>query len=316
MIGEKTFAVYLDSTRDSTPLCQVITVEDLSVKMAMTIEENEIVNLIKKHHDRVWKNVFPLERTKTYVSSVLEERVEIELLRDIDSYVTTCGAKLRMLDLGCGPGTFVVVSQKSGSICFGLEPDILALDIAKKRLMKDCLRNLVICGVGEHLPFRNGTFDVITLFSVLEHVQNIKRVLNECARVLKKDGLLYLTAPNYLRFSESHYKMFWVPKFPKRLAKIYLRLRRRNPAFIDSINYTTPRTLLNTVESLGFKVIYNPIEETLQHANEKIDNPNQITRGGMRSFIKFLKLIGSVVFLRWLIQQGFFMRIKIVARKE
>jgi ubiquinone/menaquinone biosynthesis C-methylase UbiE len=50
---------------------------------------------------------------------------------------------------------------------------------------------------GESLPFENETFDAILTFDVFEHVKNIKKTLNECHRVLKIGGKLFLSFPSY-----------------------------------------------------------------------------------------------------------------------
>ena len=74
---------------------------------------------------------------------------------------------------------------------------------------------------------------------VIEHVGDQRAVLREALRVMKPGGALYLACPNYLRFYEPHYKIFWIPLLPKFLGRLYLRLRGRRPVLIDQITYTT-----------------------------------------------------------------------------
>ena len=60
------------------------------------------------------------------------------------------------------------------------------------------------CGVGEHLPFEDASFDAILSFDVLEHVQDVAQTMSECHRVLRKDGRLFLVFPSYWQPQEHH----------------------------------------------------------------------------------------------------------------
>ena len=46
-------------------------------------------------------------------------------------------------------------------------------------------------------PFNNDVFDTIECFDVIEHVDNIPRVMQECSRILKPNGVLQITTPHY-----------------------------------------------------------------------------------------------------------------------
>lgn len=58
--------------------------------------------------------------------------------------------------------------------------------------------------VGESLPFEDETFDAILTFDVFEHVTDLQKTLNECHRVLKKGGRLFLVFPSYYHPIEHH----------------------------------------------------------------------------------------------------------------
>lgn len=57
---------------------------------------------------------------------------------------------------------------------------------------------------GEILPFENDKFDAVVSFDVFEHVQNLEQTLNECYRVLKRGGMLFLVFPGYFHPFEHH----------------------------------------------------------------------------------------------------------------
>jgi SAM-dependent methyltransferase len=54
------------------------------------------------------------------------------------------------------------------------------------------------------LPFRGGTFDLVLSHAVIEHVADAPRYLRECARVLARDGHVYLSTAPYLSFAGAH----------------------------------------------------------------------------------------------------------------
>ncbi len=55
----------------------------------------------------------------------------------------------------------------------------------------------VVVAEAEALPFRAGAFDLVTLMEVIEHTRSPARTLDETGRVLRPDGRLALTTPNY-----------------------------------------------------------------------------------------------------------------------
>jgi SAM-dependent methyltransferase len=98
-------------------------------------------------------------------------------------------ADKKVLEIGCGTGSFVGSLQSQSK--FGLDPSPEACRIAVANGVS------AIVGIGERVPARNETFDVIICCEVLEHSLSPQRLLNETARVLKKDGLLVISFPNY-----------------------------------------------------------------------------------------------------------------------
>src|SRR5262249_6810148 len=65
-----------------------------------------------------------------------------------------------------------------------------------------------VTGRGEALPFDSGSFDLILSFDVLEHVQDVKRVMAECARVLTPGGRLMTAFPQFYQPVGSHLELF------------------------------------------------------------------------------------------------------------
>ncbi|MEG5042078.1 MULTISPECIES: class I SAM-dependent methyltransferase [unclassified Microcoleus] len=53
-----------------------------------------------------------------------------------------------------------------------------------------------ICGDATNLPFENESFDIVTMFDVIEHVPDHQKAISEALRVLKPKGFLLVSTPN------------------------------------------------------------------------------------------------------------------------
>lgn len=160
----------------------------------------------------------------------------------------------RLLDIGCGLG-LLALALNSDTQYIGVDPDGPTASVAMNLLRSRRSSGLVIRASGEKLPFADGSFDLVTSFQVLEHMSDPAAALKEVARVLRKGGMAYITLPNYFSFWEGHYSLFWFPGTPKGLAKLYVRLFGRDPAYIDSLNFITPRHLRRYLAGTNFEVL-------------------------------------------------------------
>src|SRR5256886_3919159 len=97
----------------------------------------------------------------------------------VRSHVTGASA---VLDLGCGRGGVVELLWRDVKLAAGLDPDSPSLTEHRARAMP------TIRGVGEHLPFVDGSFDLIVCLWVLEHLKDPTGTLREVHRVLRPHG--------------------------------------------------------------------------------------------------------------------------------
>lgn len=108
-----------------------------------------------------------------------------------------------LLDVGSGTGAFAFTMQQAGWNVTGLEPDEIARANALKnyKLQLEKLSNL-------H-NLHDDTFDVITLWHVLEHVHDLQGYLEKFFKILKPTGRLVIAVPNYTSYDAGFYKQYW-----------------------------------------------------------------------------------------------------------
>ena len=142
----------------------------------------------------------------------------------------------RLLDVGCHIGVFLDVARSVGWQVSGVEPSRWSAERARSRGLA------VIEGTLETAGFADGSFDVVTMWDVVEHVADPLTELKRAHRVLRQGGLLALSTMNVEAL------------FP-RLAG------RRWPWYMQMhLYYFTPKTLGAMLEQAGFEVL-----ETVPH---------------------------------------------------
>jgi ubiquinone/menaquinone biosynthesis C-methylase UbiE len=103
-----------------------------------------------------------------------------------------CPRKFYFLDAGCGWKNIEVMRHLNDSIyTVGVDIDY---DSLANNIIYD---NLILCDL-EYLPFKKGTFDLITNRSVLEHIKNPDNVFREFQRVITNEGEMIFLLPNLL----------------------------------------------------------------------------------------------------------------------
>lgn len=102
----------------------------------------------------------------------------------------------RLLDLGCGIGYFADFVRRRGWEVSGIEPSGWAATYAQ-----DCFQLNIFNGSLVKAHFPEKTFDLITLWDVLSHLENPLDTLKEINRILKNGGLILLRVPIRYAFS-------------------------------------------------------------------------------------------------------------------
>jgi 2-polyprenyl-3-methyl-5-hydroxy-6-metoxy-1,4-benzoquinol methylase len=109
----------------------------------------------------------------------------------------------KLLDVGAGTGHFAQYMQNHGWEVVALEPDSSARKVGAEKLQ---INILPLEELANQSP---STYDVITLWHVLEHVHDIGGYIDQFHSILKEDGTLIIAVPNYTSQDASHYGFKW-----------------------------------------------------------------------------------------------------------
>lgn len=108
-----------------------------------------------------------------------------------------------LLDIGCGVGDFLLQAHRQGWNIQGIEPSEDAGIIACKKL------GFLPLKPNQSNTLPDASFDVITMWHVLEHVDDLPQQILELRRLLKPNGRLLIAVPNFKSFDATYYKALW-----------------------------------------------------------------------------------------------------------
>tara|TARA_R100001369_G_scaffold5880_1_gene16048 strand:+ start:39970 stop:40830 length:861 start_codon:yes stop_codon:yes gene_type:complete len=108
-----------------------------------------------------------------------------------------------LLDIGCGTGDFLETALKANWTITGIEPNQQARKIANSKTNNSVFEI-------EHLEkLEPNSFDVITLWHVLEHLPDLEMHAALFKSLLKPKGTLVIAVPNFKSYDAKYYKNFW-----------------------------------------------------------------------------------------------------------
>lgn len=167
----------------------------------------------------------------------------------IKQYVDFNG--LRVLDVGCGGGILCEAMANLGAEVTGIDAEPGVIEIAQEHSKNNHLNINYFCRPIE--TYKEQRFDAVTCMEMLEHVQNPEMVLEHCRRLLKPNGILFLSTIS--RTIKAYFNAIIA-------AEYVLNLLPRQTH--DYNQFIKPSELLSVARALNFKLIdmkgmdYNP----------------------------------------------------------
>lgn len=108
-----------------------------------------------------------------------------------------------VLDIGCGTGAFLNAMKTAGWGITGLEPD------ATVRTKAAALYGIAAEAPDRLFELKAGSFNVITMWHVLEHVHDLQAYLKQMCNLLATGGRLIIAVPNYTSHDATAYGPYW-----------------------------------------------------------------------------------------------------------
>ena len=124
----------------------------------------------------------------------------IALKNKLNLITSSSSGKGKVLDIGAGTGDFLLTAKENGWKTIGVEPSEKAKAIAIQKGIEF---------VVETQELESHTFDVITMWHVLEHVPNLENQIKELKRLVKPNGTIIIAVPNFKSFDAKYYGKFW-----------------------------------------------------------------------------------------------------------
>jgi len=147
-----------------------------------------------------------------------------------------------VLDIGCGSGHGSNTLAEKFKTVHGVDISEEAIEYSKKNWQQPNIKFVI--GDSLNIPFPENTFDVVVAFEVFEHLDDWRKFLSEIRRVLKPNGLVYISTPNKTLYSPGtkkpinphHVFEMTIPEFKSALTE-YFKLDKlygqRTPVYND-----------------------------------------------------------------------------------
>jgi SAM-dependent methyltransferase len=111
----------------------------------------------------------------------------------------------RLLDVGCGSGVYTLRMAERFDEVHAIDIVDEHLELLRSRVPAHLASRIQIEHLdARHLPFEDGSFDVVSAVEVLEHIDGVGRALAEIHRVLTENGRFFISLPNRLFPLETH----------------------------------------------------------------------------------------------------------------
>ena len=186
-----------------------------------------------------------------------------------------------LLDIGCGAGFFLNSAKERGWNCHGLEILPEYIKYAKENF---ALENIRCESLDEPLTYDENTFDVVTLWDLIEHLRNPIKSLKQINRVMKPGGLLVMWTPNVKN-------------------AIFLKEKWIGYTTLPHLYFFSGDSLNNILGKVGFKIVYlktnkakkglleskgcNPFDKS--EKLNKLEKPNKLIERFLRSAKRDIK---------------------------
>lgn len=176
-----------------------------------------------------------------------------------------------LLDVGAGTGAFASYMQAANWAVTGLEPDADAIAVAQKN------NQISLQPIANLFTLPHGSYDIITMWHVMEHVHQLHDYMAQLAKLLAPQGKLIIAVPNYTSKDAEIYGKDWAAyDVPRHLyhfspqgmnyfaEKHGLRVKTIKPMWFDAVYVSMLSEKIKTGKPSLIKGLINGIRSNLQ----------------------------------------------------
>jgi len=189
--------------------------------------------------------------------------IELEHLHRYLQAAHVAGGKV-VLDIACGEGYGSAILASKAEKVIGVDISPEAVKHARKQYR---LPNVAyVVGSCENMPIDDGRIDLLVSFETIEHLEQHERMLEEIKRVLRADGVLIMSSPDKLHYSD-------LPAFknPHHVKELYQQeFKKLIGNYFQHAAYFGQRVVYGSViftESSAEAMTYRKINGDVQHSS-------------------------------------------------
>jgi len=254
--------------------------------------------------DRTYENLLLADYHGEKDNYVVKYRLDavnrgMSVARLVGTYTTLKGK--RVLEIGCGDGGISIAFAKHGCEVYGLDYEPHAISLARVRARDVPQAPKFYVGDAHDLGVRDNIFDIVICNDLLEHVRSVKRIAKQVFRVLKSEGLVFLSFSNICSFlnfiSDPHHHLFGISILPRSLAEFYvtkIRRKTRHYGVEKLLSYWRVQRIFNDL-SIDLELIPDV------RWKEKLENPELVVNTIARRAFRLLKKIVRLETIKLLI---------------
>ena len=137
----------------------------------------------------------------------------------------------KILDVGCGPGIFLRETLSKGWDPYGFDISDFAVQYAIEKLGLPNVKKMNV----KEMNYVDNSFDVITMFHIIEHVPYPRELLERCFKILKNNGIILVETPDISSKRAERAGLEWK----------YLKIP-------EHVNYFSLKILVDLLKKIGF----------------------------------------------------------------
>ncbi len=207
------------------------------------------------------ENFAPFINSIQHVLLILEKKICSEFNRDLVSLMPF--ENLRILDIGCGGGLLCEPMARLGATIVGADAAYTNIEVAKIHAAQNNLSIDYRVTTAEELANNGEQFDIILNMEVVEHVADVNLFIKTTAKMLKPQGLMFVSTLNRtwkswgLAIIGAEYILRWLPKGTHDYKKFLKPQELKNLLFQNT---------LTVIDEIG--ITYNPLNDSWNRSKD------------------------------------------------